>query len=307
MAEHLAPVVYFLEVHLLCASLVCLGAWLLTALEQVSATTKYWIWVAAWLNFAVPLGGLIDRFGAASIAGARQLNPLADAALGIARHGAASTALITVWLLGTALMAIRLWARIRAERRAGAPGGGQWREFQLHGVCVRITPAGRGPQVEGLIRTRICLPDGLERLLSAAEFDAVLRHELTHARRRDNLLRLGHELLLCPLWFHPLLWLAGSRLALYAELSCDDAARRAAGAGHLVAALAKLASPQSSSLLRAAVASQVGQRLERLTALEPPTASGPWNALIVAAFSALFLSGTALTIAHTACCLVVRP
>ena len=56
----------------------------------------------------------------------------------------------------------------------------------------------------GLLRPRIWLPVGIDRLLSRRELDAVLLHERTHARRRDNLIRLLHELALCLLWFHPL-------------------------------------------------------------------------------------------------------
>jgi len=307
VGEHLAPAAYFLEVHLLCASLVCLGAWLLSSPRAVSATTKYWIWLLVSLNFALPLGGLIDRFGAAEIAGASQLNLLAASALGIARHGTALTTLLGVWLLGTVAMAVRLWRRLRAERDEGAAGGARRGKYQLQGIAVCFSGARTGPLVEGLIRTRICLPEGIESLLSAQEFEAVLRHELTHAKRRDNLLRLAHELVLCLLWFHPLLWLSGARLALYRELSCDDAAVRAASRSHLVAALAKLASPESASLLRAAAASQVGQRLQRLMAPQALEVSGALNALTVAAFAVLLLGSIGLTIAHTACCLVPGP
>ena len=64
MHEHVAPAVYYLEVHLLYASIVCLAAWVLTSLWKGNATWKYWIWVATSLNFIVPLGGFFNRFGA---------------------------------------------------------------------------------------------------------------------------------------------------------------------------------------------------------------------------------------------------
>lgn len=305
MLEHLAPVTYYLEVHLLCASLVCLGAWLLSSLRTVSASTKYWIWLLASLNFALPIGGLIDRFGAAEITGASQLNLLAAGALGIARHGALAAILAGVWLLGAATMLIRLGARIHTGGDAGAGAEAARREITLRGVAVHFSRAHRGPLVEGLICPRICLPVDIEQLLTPQEFAAVLRHELTHARRRDNLLQLGHELVLCLLWFHPLLWVSGARLALYRELSCDDAAMRAAPGAHLIAALAKLASPERSSLLRAAAASQVGPRVQRL--LRPRPVSAALNALTVTVFALLLLGGIGLTIAHTACCLVPQP
>jgi len=55
MREHVAPFVYYLEVHLLYASIVCLAAWALTSIKSASATWKYWIWVVTSLNFVVPL------------------------------------------------------------------------------------------------------------------------------------------------------------------------------------------------------------------------------------------------------------
>ena len=60
---------------------------------------------------------------------------------------------------------------------------------------------------------------------------AVLLHEATHARRRDNLIRLFQELVLCAVWFHPLAWVTSSRLALYRELSCDESVVESALAG----------------------------------------------------------------------------
>ena len=54
MIEQIARFVYYLGVHLLYASFVWFGALGLTTLIRASATAKYWIWVAASLNFVVP-------------------------------------------------------------------------------------------------------------------------------------------------------------------------------------------------------------------------------------------------------------
>ena len=51
-------------------------------------------------------------------------------------------------------------------------------------------PMGEAPSVEGVLRPHISLPQGVDRLLSEAELDAVLIHEVIHARRRDNLIGL---------------------------------------------------------------------------------------------------------------------
>jgi uncharacterized membrane protein len=73
MHEHIAPFVYYLEVHLLYASILCVAAWALTSVPSASATWKYWIWVATSVNFMVPLGGFFNGFGASRVSWATQL------------------------------------------------------------------------------------------------------------------------------------------------------------------------------------------------------------------------------------------
>ena len=134
-----------------------------------------------------------------------------------------------------------------------------------------------------------------------AELAAVLRHEVTHARRRDNLIWLVHELALCVLWFHPLLWFAGGQLALYRELSCDESVVREARGGALISALAKLAGRADASLLQASASSLLSQRLAVLA--EPPRdRRGSADALAIATFVAIVIAGLYFTVGHTACC-----
>ena len=113
MHEHVAPAVYFLEVHLLYASIVCLAAWLLTSLWKGDATWKYWIWVATSLNFIVPLGGFFNRFGASPVPWATQLGGLDDVGIGISRNLTVGAVLLGVWLSGAVFMLARLLLRLR--------------------------------------------------------------------------------------------------------------------------------------------------------------------------------------------------
>lgn len=304
MHEYIAPTIYYWQVHLLYASLACIAAWVLTSFMHGSATIKYWIWVVASVNFVVPLGGIIDRFGATHLSWARSMSMFHDADLGISRSATAAAAVVGVWLLGALLMIFRLVARIRAERHAacatGFPAG---HEFLAHGVPVRFAEARQVPAVAGVLRPHISLPQGIQELLSESELEAVLMHEATHARRRDNLLRLLHELGLCALWFHPLVWVVGSRLALYRELSCDENVIQRAHGAELISALAKLADPRDPFVLRATASSFIGERLSCLTA-EPSGGRGA-DALLATLFGLLVAAGVVLTIAHTACCFPV--
>jgi beta-lactamase regulating signal transducer with metallopeptidase domain len=306
--EHLAPMLYFLQVHLLYATLVALGAWALTSLRGASVTAKFWICIAASVNFVVPLGGLIDGFGARDLPGAHQLAPIAVLGLTLARHPAIAALLGALWVAGALFMLLRLLARVSRELRSNR--GQRSRDapnFSLQGVPVHFTAGCQGPSVEGLLRSRICLPSGIRHLLSEQELRAVLLHELTHARRRDNLLRLIHELAQCLLWFHPLLWLTGSRLALYGELSCDAAVLRASSGSLLVSALAKLSSPENDTVLSSAATSLVAHRLDLLLASDRAEADRWLSSALLAAFATLLLAGVFFTVANTACCLVPVP
>jgi hypothetical protein len=87
-------------------------------------------------------------------------------------------------------------------------------------------------------------------------------------------------------------------------LSCDETVLRRSSGRFLVSALAKLAPPESSLVLRSAAGSLLRQRLERLLAAEPPAARPLRNTLMIAAFSVLLVTAVCFTVAHTACCLV---
>jgi len=258
-----------IEMQLLYASIVAGVAWALTSLRGVSATTKYWIWVVSSLNFALPLAFVSWRFWPrrATVG----LLPHAFLATGLNVRVRTLEVLWVTWAIGAVVMIVRLVLRIRDERR---------RE--------RLVPA-----VEGLLRPRIHVPHGIDAILTTEELQAVILHEERHARRRDNLIRLGYELALCAAWFHPLVWFAGRRLALYRELSCDEWVARKARAAELIGALAKLAEPAGAPLLQSSSASFIGDRLTRLT--QPP-ARRIGSAILAIAFSVFLVSTTVETL-----------
>ncbi len=305
MFEHVARPVYHLQVHLLFASIVWCAAWGLTRISRASATTKYWIWVATALNFVLPIGGMIDKFGASHLAWARPLGVIGDEALQVSRL----PLVWMVWLLGALLMMARLGVRLWHERRGAHAFSGDSRvepRRGFFGIPVRFAGTRQAPAVDGVLRPQILLPDGIERLLTERELNAVLLHELTHARRRDNLIRLVFEIGLCLLWFHPLVWLTGSRLALYRELSCDESVIHSAHGGELVSALAKLANPEAAFLLQATASSFITYRLERLAVAPPGRTTRAANTVLALLFAAILLVGLFETVAHTACCFMTR-
>ncbi|HEX4269280.1 MAG TPA: M56 family metallopeptidase [Steroidobacteraceae bacterium] len=307
MHEHVAPALYYLEVHILYASVACLAAWVLTSLWKGGDTAKYWIWVVTSVNFMVPFAGFFNGFGSSHLSWATQLGGLDTVGFEVSRNPSAGAVLLGVWACGAAFMAARLLLRLPRDRGSQRTRGDRnatpfRRRLLTRGVPVSLSAAGQGPSVEGVLRPRITLPPGIDDLLTERELDAVLIHEVTHARRRDNLVALIHEIALCGLWFNPLMWLAGSRLALFRELSCDEAVIQSSRGPDLLTALAKLADPGESRLLSAGAATLFSHRLARLQASQPRRASRPAILALVGLFAAVVLAGIVETIAHTSCC-----
>ena len=309
MHEHIARVMYYLSVHLLFASMVASAAWALTSILRASATTKYRIWVATAFNFVLPSGALIDKLWAPHLTWARPLGAIGDPVWDMTQ-GRTAVILGVIWMTGGFSMLSRLISRIRRERcEASNPAplsdGGLMSNFLVDGIPVSFGARHPSPAVRGVLYPRILLPTGIDRLLNPREFQAVLIHELAHARRRDNLIRLLYEASLCALWFHPLMWLAGARIGLYRELSCDESVIRRKYGQELVSALAKLAVPKQAGVLHATASSHLSYRLARLGA-QPQTTYRVASLLLTSLFAAVIAAGIFQTIAHTACCFMLK-
>jgi beta-lactamase regulating signal transducer with metallopeptidase domain len=306
--EHIARVMYYFSVHLLYASIVGAAAWVLTSIRGACSTTKYWIWVVTALNFTVPTGAVVDKLWAPHLRWATPLGTIGDPIWNMTQ-GWTAVLLAVIWIAGAFAMFLRLISRIRREHESQASVGlsNQYvvSGFTAAGIPVSFDTRHRAPAVCGIFKPCILLPIGIDRLLNQREFDAVLLHELAHARRHDNLIRLLYELSLCTLWFHPLMWLAGGRMALYRELSCDESVIQRAHGRELVSALAKLALPERGLPLQAAALSHLSYRLARLAGPAQTTDSAA-TLLLTSLFAAVIAAGIFQTIAHTACCFLLK-
>jgi bla regulator protein blaR1 len=305
--EHIARAMYYFSVHLLYASIVGCAAWVLTSVRSASATTKYWIWVVTVFNFVVPIGAGIDKLWAPHLTWAAPLGAIGDPVWDMTQ-GRTALVLAMTWLTGALTMLVRLISRLRRERRevqVPADRHDVTAGFVADGIPVSFDSRQSAPAVGGFLYPRILLPSGIDRLLNQQELNAVLLHELAHAKRRDNLIRLVYEASLCVLWFHPLIWLAGARMALYRELSCDDSVIRRAYGQELVSALAKLAVPEEMMFLQATASSHLSHRLARLAGPAQPARRAA-SLLLTSVFVAVIAAGVFETIAHTACCFVIK-
>jgi bla regulator protein blaR1 len=226
--------------HLWQSTLFAGLAGLLTlAFRKNRAQIRYGLWLAASVKFLIPFSILVtwgSQFGRHTVAAGRSAGipyvieeigrPFAAAApptvAPTAQLSLASLVepiLFAAWAIGFAILVSswsRRWRQIRAALRVALP---------LHlpvGVRVVSSPAFFEPGVFGIWRPVLLLPEGIAGQLTPGQFQAILRHELCHIRRRDNLATSIHMLVEALFWFHPLVWWLGARLVEDRERACDE-------------------------------------------------------------------------------------
>ena len=170
-----------------------------------------------------------------------------------------------IWLVGTglflALALTSLALMFRRVARSTRPVDAETirqieriaAEIGLHRLPrVLVSPAVKSPAVCGLWQGLLMLNESFEHDLSRHEQEMVLRHELTHLRRKDLTWNALFCLLLAIHWFNPLLWLAFYRACADREAACDAEVLRGYSTRHRLAyghTLLKLATGTTSTRL----------------------------------------------------------
>lgn len=123
------------------------------------------------------------------------------------------------------------------------------------------------PMTWGIRRPAILLPAEADAWPAERRRD-VLLHELAHVKRHDFLVQLVARVACAVYWFHPLVWLAATRLREERERACDDHVLRAgatpsAYATHLLEIARGLRAAPATSLASVAMArpAQLATRL----------------------------------------------
>src|SRR5262249_25940977 len=89
-------------------------------------------------------------------------------------------------------------------------------------VQVRAVPGLLEPGVVGWRKPVLLIPSDIGTQLSRPQLQAIVMHEMSHIRRRDNLTSAIHMMVEAVFWFHPLVWWIGARLVAERERACDE-------------------------------------------------------------------------------------
>ena len=246
--------------HLWQSTLFAIAAGVLTlVLRKNRARARYWLWLAASVKFLIPFSLLVglgthlpwSRHSLGTSTGLyfameQVSKPFTQPTAAMISQTIPTTAspsqiqllpvlLTTVWLCGFVLVLClwyARWRRISAAIRDAEPLR-EGREVETLRRLERIGLVRKRikmtlsrscfePGIFGIGRPVLVWPHGISERLQDAHLEAILAHELSHVRRRDNLTAAMHMVVEAIFWFHPLVWWLGARLLEERESACDE-------------------------------------------------------------------------------------
>jgi len=226
----LHPLANHLWQSTLCAAVIGV---ICAALRNNTPRTRYWLWFAASVKFLIPFSLLVTAGTRLEIPAVAHALPaitveqistsFSPASMVLTSRPTPSLwpyALLAIWAAGAILVAARWtrqWMILRREFSKGT-------EIPLEiPIPTRVVRRAIEPGIFGILRPVLLLPEGIRRVLTAEQFDAILTHELCHVRHRDNLFAALHMAVQALFWFHPLVWWIGYQLIEERERACDEA------------------------------------------------------------------------------------
>ncbi|HET9532965.1 MAG TPA: M56 family metallopeptidase, partial [Blastocatellia bacterium] len=259
--------------HLWQATLITFIAALLAyTLRRGPARVRYWMWLSAAINLAVPvfaltlLGGKLGLLPVLYETPSETTTPIQvfyqvtapiaqsfeGAAAGVPTprgHSELFCFLTMVWFAGLIFFA-SLWVRSRMRFARALKAGRRvfaGKEFEIlrrvqswlfigREVGLVLSPGIIEPGVWGIWRPVVILPETISSHLSDAELESVVMHELVHVLRRDNLISSFQMVVCCAFWFHPFSWLIDRRLLVERERACDERVIELGGRSQVYAA-----------------------------------------------------------------------
>lgn len=240
--------------HLWQSTVVAAVAALLTlALRRNRPQVRYMLWLTASTKFLVPFAALVAigshvSWRAAVTIAPPQFAAVADSwqAIGqpfsrpaLTSNASATTAawpnlLLAAWIVGCAAILLTWaarWRRVASVARGAAPLD-EGRDVDVlrrleaaagiaRPIAIRASDTSLEPGVFGIWKPVLLWPRNITAHLDDRQVEAILAHEVTHVRRRDNLAAAMHMIVQALFWFHPLVWWIGARLIDERERACD--------------------------------------------------------------------------------------
>jgi uncharacterized protein (TIGR03435 family) len=238
---------------------LAIAAILALVLRKNQARVRYWVWLTVSVKFLIPFSLLIalgSHLAKPRVSAPAQVvvysavedfsQPFAGQPMPVIFHSAPAAAPVgllhllpamvaALWLIGIVFVLIRWavgWIRISLMLRNAAsvsegPEVEALRRLESSlGVRTPIrlvqSPDWMEPGIFGIFGPVLIWPQGISQHLGDRHIEAILAHEVCHARRRDNLSAVLHMLVEAIFWFHPLVWWIGARLEEERERACDE-------------------------------------------------------------------------------------
>jgi len=176
------------------------------------------------------VGAVSQPFSASDLSGVTAITNVSSGSAGVSVN-----LLLAIWAVGfltiLGVWFVR-WQRVRTIARRGTPLQSgrevemlrrlEWITGLRATTPIVLCEAPIEPGVFGFIRPVLLWPSAIGSRLSDAQVDAILAHEVTHLRRRDNLIAALHMAVQAVFWFHPIVWWVGARLVDERERTCDE-------------------------------------------------------------------------------------
>jgi beta-lactamase regulating signal transducer with metallopeptidase domain len=201
---------------------------------SVAATNKLPVLDLAWMDDARIAGMSKDL--AASSSGVTQQDPKESEPISPAWRQELNRWVLTAWLLGVLVFAVRLFAGTLGLRLLSASATiADGEHLRLVERLSRAMRLGRIPRLmvsdrvrqaiaTGFFRPLIILPAAWLSELPPSVIEAIVAHELAHIRRHDLWINLVQRVVEALLFFHPAVWWISRQLRSDREMCCDELA-----------------------------------------------------------------------------------
>jgi bla regulator protein BlaR1 len=145
--------------------------------------------------------------------------------------------IVLIWLIGTAFFLLRLLGGLvyvqHLRYHQVYPLQEEWQAFIEHlqtklnykqKVALLSSAAVKVPMVIGYFKPVILVPAGVLTLLTPAELEAVIAHELAHIYRKDFVFNILQTFIESLFYFNPAVWWISAYIRTERENCCDDIA-----------------------------------------------------------------------------------